>query len=329
MQKAQRRTKLQANKNNQPDDHWPSPLKKSQDEDESVFQLPEEIWSSVISHKFANQVREFLSASLRLHSYNFFRNPYIWFGILWGTPIPLVTSSLAIECTGANPLSLAIAHTWQDPLHLFFLMHPLLFGALFGILGTIRQEKDTQIQRLIEELRRLSTQDPLTGLANRRHFIETFEEEVARTLRQNLPLSIVFLDLDFFKKINDIHGHQIGDAVLREISRYIQRHCRPFDTTARWGGEEFIILLPANDEKEAASWAERIRHGIATGFSEKIPFQVTISAGVASYKAGDCLEKLTDRADQALYRAKQSGRNRVVIWRKNDCTPDSHDGGER
>ncbi|MBU4261515.1 MAG: GGDEF domain-containing protein [Proteobacteria bacterium] len=268
---------------------------------------------------FTDEVREFLSACLCLHSYNLFKNPYIWFGLLWGIPIPLVTTSLAMTAKGH--LAPDISDIFQSPLQCFFLAHPLLFGALFGILGTIRQEKDTQIQNLVEELRELSTKDPLTGLANRRHFIHTFEEEVARTVRQNLPLSIIFLDLDFFKKINDTHGHLRGDTVLREVSRYMQQQCRPYDTAARWGGEEFVILLPADDETKAAACAERIRCGIAAGFSEEIPFPVTISAGVARYKAGDTLEKLTERADQALYRAKQTGRNRVVLWQKQDCGP--------
>lgn len=231
-------------------------------------------------------------------------------------PIPLVTSSLELTFHTTAHLTPAITHILQNPLQWFFLAHPLLFGALFGILGTIRQEKDTQIQNLVERLKKMSIQDPLTGLANRRHFIQAFEEEAARTLRQKIPLSIVFLDLDFFKNINDTHGHRMGDTVLREISQYMLRKCRPFDTPARWGGEEFIILLPANDEREAAVYTERIRRGIAAGFSEKIPFPVTISAGVARYEAGESLEKLTERADQALYKAKQNGRNRVVIWQE-------------
>ncbi|MBU0965349.1 MAG: GGDEF domain-containing protein [Proteobacteria bacterium] len=264
--------------------------------------------------KFTDEMREFLSACLCLHSYNLFKNSYIWFGILWGIPIPLVTISLVMTFTDQGHLVPAITSIFQSPLQCFFLAHPLLFGALFGILGTIRQEKDTQIQKLVEELRELSIKDPLTGLANRRHFILSFEEEAARTVRQNLPLSIIFLDLDFFKKINDTHGHQMGDTVLREVSRYMLQQCRPYDMAARWGGEEFVILLPADDEIKAAACAERIRCGIAAGFSEKIPFPVTISAGVARYKAGDSLERLTERADQALYRAKQTGRNRVILW---------------
>ncbi|MEW6288526.1 MAG: GGDEF domain-containing protein [Thermodesulfobacteriota bacterium] len=272
-------------------------------------------------HKFTDQVREFFSACLRRHSYNLFKNPYIWFGVLWGLPIPLVTVSLAMTFTAEGHLAPAFTHIFQSPLQCFFLAHPLLFGALFGILGTIRQEKDTQIKNLVEELRELSTQDPLTGLANRRHFIRAFEEEAARTDRQGLYMSIIFLDLDFFKKINDTHGHQMGDTVLREVSRYMQRQCRPYDTVARWGGEEFIILLPACDETKAAVCAERIRCGVAAGCSEEIPFPVTISAGVTRYAAGDSLERLTERADQALYCAKQTGRNRVVIWQGQDCVP--------
>lgn len=272
-------------------------------------------------HKFTDHIREFLSACLRLHSYNLFKNPYIWFGVLWGLPIPLATTFLAMTFTAEGHLTPAFAHIFQGPLQCFFLAHPLLFGVLFGILGTIRHEKDAEIRNLVAELRELSRQDPLTGLANRRHFIQVFAEEAARTNRQNLPMSIIFLDLDFFKKINDTHGHQMGDTVLREVSRSMQRQCRPYDTAARWGGEEFVILLPACDETKAAACAERIRCGVAAGCSEEIPFPVTISAGVARYAAGDSLERLTERADQALYCAKQTGRNRVVIWQGQDCVP--------
>lgn len=311
---------MQIEQNNLPDSQSqrPSSFKQILDDEEILFQAHEEIWNSAMPRKLTDQVREFFSACLRLHSYNIFKNPYIWFGLLWGIPVPFVTTSLAMTFAATCHLAPPITHVFSSPIQWFFLSHPLLFGALFGILGTIRQEKDTQIRKLVHELRRLSIQDPLTGLANRRYFIRAFEEEVARTLRQNLPLSIVFLDLDFFKKVNDTHGHRMGDTVLREISHYVLRKCRPFDTIARWGGEEFVILLPANDEIEAAACAERIRRGVAAGVSEEIPFPVTISAGVAQYKAGDTLERLTERADQALYKAKQNGRDRVVIWQKED-----------
>ncbi|MBI4792529.1 MAG: GGDEF domain-containing protein [Deltaproteobacteria bacterium] len=265
-------------------------------------------------HRLMDQVREFWTAALRLNSYNPWRNPYIWFGILWGLPVPVVTAYLEIILTEPNqPAPHILAHIFQSPRQCFFLAHPLLFGALFGILGTIRHDKDTQINNLIAELQRLSTLDPLTGLANRRHFMNVFHDEIARADRQTLTLSIVFLDLDFFKKINDTYGHHMGDKVIREASRFIETHCRPYDTIARWGGEEYVILLPSSDEKEAALFAERIRAGIAAGFSPEIPFPLTVSAGIAQYQPGDTLSVLVDRADQALYAAKLSGRNRVMV----------------
>lgn len=266
-------------------------------------------------HRLTDQVREFCSAALRPHSYNIFRNSYIWFGILLGLPVPVVTAYLEIIFTEPNQhFPHIVAHIFQSPRQWFFLAHPLMFGALFGILGTIRHEKDGQISNLIDELQYLSTLDPLTGLANRRHFMNVFHDEIARADRQTLTLSIVFLDLDFFKKINDTYGHHMGDQVIREAGRFIETHCRPYDTIARWGGEEYIILLPASDEKEAALFAERIRAGIAAGFSAEIPFPVTISAGIAQYQPGDTLSVFVDRADQALYAAKLSGRNRVMVW---------------
>jgi diguanylate cyclase (GGDEF)-like protein len=264
--------------------------------------------------KLTEQMREFVAAACKPNSYNICRNSYIWFGILWGLPVPIVTAYLEMTFTESGHLLHTAAHIFQSPRQWFFLAHPLLFGALFGILGTIRHEKDAQINNLITELQHLSTRDPLSGLANRRHFMNIFQDEIARTDRQTLTLSIVFLDLDFFKKVNDTYGHHMGDKVIRETGRYIQSHCRPYDTVARWGGEEYVILLPASDEKEAALIAERIRTGIAAGFSAEITFPVTISAGVAQYQTGDALSPLMDRADQALYAAKLSGRNRVMVW---------------
>ena len=305
---------MQFKQNKLPGDKEPSSVKQSLNEEELLFQTSDGMLNATMPRKLTDQVREFFSACLRLHSYNIFKNPYIWFGFLWGIPVPLATTFAAT--TYMVP---PITEIFSSPIQWFFLSHPLLFGALFGILGTIRQEKDIQIQKLVNELRNLSIQDSLTGLANRRYFTRAFEEEVARALRQDIPLSIIFLDIDFFKKVNDTHGHRMGDTVLKEISHYIQRTCRPFDTIARWGGEEFIILLPENNEIEATACAERIRRGIAAGASKAIPFPITISAGVTQYNAGDTLEKFTERADQALYKAKENGRNRVVIWQKEGC----------
>jgi diguanylate cyclase (GGDEF)-like protein len=189
-----------------------------------------------------------------------------------------------------------------------------LFGLIFGILGTIKNDKDIQLRAMIGKLEELSTLDPLTGLKNRRYFAHIFHDECARSLRRNESMTMLFLDLDHFKLINDSHGHHFGDLALQATSACLKKECRPYDTVVRWGGEEFVILLRATDERIALHFAERIRQAIQSGFTPPLPFPLTISIGLAQYQVNDTLESLINRADKALYHAKQTGRNKVVPW---------------
>ncbi len=229
-------------------------------------------------------------------------------------PIPLASilfHAHFLEASGvATPYMTAIT----SPAQWFFLAHPLLFGLIFGVLGTIRTDKDTQLHKMIEKLEELSTLDPLTGLNNRRYFAHIFHDECARSLRRNESMTLLFLDIDHFKQVNDNHGHHFGDLALQAISACFKEKCRPYDTVVRWGGEEFVILLRATDERAAHSFAERIRYSIQHELNPPLPFPLTISIGLAQYQEDDTLEYLTDRADKALLHAKQSGRNRVVSW---------------
>lgn len=260
------------------------------------------------------QIEEFFSATRHSFSYNLKRNIYIWFGILWGLPIPVATILIQahfLEASGVdNPYFAAIC----SPLQWFFLIHPLLFGILFGIMGTIRNNQDAHLTEMIRKLEELSTQDPLTGLKNRRYFAHNFHDECARSLRRNESMTLLFLDLDHFKRVNDTYGHHFGDLALQATSNCLKKQCRPYDTVVRWGGEEFVVLLRATDEQSAFHSAERIRHEIESGFSPALPFPLTISIGLAQYRDNDTLESLIDRADKALYHAKQNGRNKVVRW---------------
>lgn len=261
-----------------------------------------------------NQIKEFLLAVFSSYSYDLKKNIYIWFGMFWGVPIPLVTlfyehRILTSSGNDGNPFELL-----QSPMQWFFLLHPVLFGVIFGILGTVRQEKELKLTDTIGQLRDLTVHDPLTGLKNRRYFAHNFHDECARSHRRNEHLSLLFLDIDYFKRINDEYGHHIGDVTLRELGNYLRSQCRPYDTPVRWGGEEFLILLRSTDETGAVMFAERIRAGIAQGISNELPFNFTISIGLAEHQTGDTLEELVNRADQALYYAKQTGRNRVVPW---------------
>lgn len=263
---------------------------------------------------FREQVWEFLVASGQPHSYNLAKNVYIWFGILWGLPIPLASVLFQALFLDSRDLTVIIQAVLHTPIQYLFLAHPVLFGLLFGILGTIRQQKDHEVSQLIEELRQMSIIDPLTGLANRRYFSQQFGEELARIRRKHTPLSLIFLDLDHFKGINDKHGHRTGDEVLRLTASHLRTHCRPYDLPARWGGEEFIILLPDTGEDMAAQFAERVRLDFTRNLAPHVPFAVTVSIGVAAYRPDETLEQFAERADQALYNAKVTGRNRMVRW---------------
>ena len=138
------------------------------------------------------------------------------------------------------------------------------------------------------------------------------EAEIQRTLRHGTPLSLIMMDLDFFKKINDTYGHLCGDCVLREITMLVNRTIRQYDLFARWGGEEFMILSPNNDMENARQLAERLRTEIE-GFDFTSAHSVTCSFGVAEFREGDDIDSFTKRADDALYKAKDKGRNRVEL----------------
>ena len=164
-----------------------------------------------------------------------------------------------------------------------------------------------------EALREQATHDGLTGLLNRNSVLDALGNENSRTARAREPVSVIMVDLDRFKLVNDTYGHLAGDAVLREAARRLKSAARCYDSVGRYGGEEFLIVLPGCSARDAAAQAERMRHAIAaTPFdTPSQPLVVTASMGVScsTYCTHDCLVRL---ADDALYAAKSSGRNQVV-----------------
>jgi two-component system cell cycle response regulator len=164
---------------------------------------------------------------------------------------------------------------------------------------------------LLEQVQRLAATDGLTKIANRRTFESTLEREVARATRSAEHLSLVMIDIDHFKRLNDEHGHQAGDEVLRNVAAALSCECRDFDTAARYGGEEFAVVLPGCGPDEAKLIAERLRHAVAAAPST-VP--ITASAGVATYPAhaGDA-DTLVRAADDALYESKRNGRDRTTM----------------
>ncbi len=192
-----------------------------------------------------------------------------------------------------------------------------------GVVGSAALIRDiTEEKRLEERLRRLSTTDGLTGLFNRRHLDETLTTEMERALRYNSPLSIMMFDVDHFKNFNDEHGHDQGDRVLQAISQSMQEHVRKVDIPCRYGGEEFLAILPGTGQAGAIIVSERLRHSIEQ--MEVDGLKVTISIGLATIPELDkkTPEKLIEAADSALYRAKRAGRNQVIVAHRNDPAPD-------
>jgi diguanylate cyclase (GGDEF)-like protein len=166
--------------------------------------------------------------------------------------------------------------------------------------------------RLHGMVERQALVDGLTGLANRRAAAEALHAEAARAGRLETPLSVVLADLDGFKDVNDAHGHTVGDAVLRIFAEVLRETLRDSDVAGRWGGEEFLLLLPGADEDGAAQLAERVRVGLAARSVPGIPgLRVTASFGVAEYAGETNTEQLIAAADSALYRAKRAGKDRV------------------
>jgi len=185
-------------------------------------------------------------------------------------------------------------------------------------------ERDlTATKRLQQQLRLMAATDPLTGLLNRRHFLEKAATEFARSQRYQRELALVILDIDHFKRINDSHGHFVGDQVLTAMARAAYGLLRSTDVMARWGGEEFVILMPETSLAGAAILAERLRAELAalTVPSANGGLRFTISAGVAARSAADTDVTATmQRADAALYAAKRDGRDRVhVLHAEGTC----------
>jgi|SRR5687768_9045826 len=225
---------------------------------------------------------------------------------------PLLTGSIAIHDAG-------VAITNQS-----FLLSTILISVIAQQYRLAQERKDylalEQHQVLLQQAQILAATDPLTGLYNRRQLFTLGAYELQHARRLNKPLSVLAIDIDHFKLINDTHGHLIGDEILRAAGHAFQSSLRQEDTLARIGGDEFMVLLPATDAYEAVSVADRIRLAIQSRFikTTRMPVQVTVSVGVALLTADIVdLDALLLRTDEALYAAKRAGRARVHIWSLN------------
>lgn len=186
----------------------------------------------------------------------------------------------------------------------------LIFGLFYTMAAFYRETVIVAESRLLKA----ATTDPLTGLANRSQFHVRALTEMSHSRRSNIPVSLVLADVDFFKRINDTHGHDAGDKVLVRLAGLLRTSLRDVDVLARWGGEEFLALLPASDIESATEVAERLRKAVAAAHIDigGQVVQVTMSFGISQILCTDDLLPATARADRALYESKRDGRNRVT-----------------
>ncbi|NDY57514.1 diguanylate cyclase [Desulfovibrio sulfodismutans] len=204
------------------------------------------------------------------------------------------------------------------------------FSQTFNAMVAKLDQSQAALRASESKYRQLAITDSLTGLYNLRYFFTIAEKEFRRALRHRRPVSIIMLDIDNFKSINDRHGHAVGDTVLREFSRNLGRTLRGADVLARYGGEEFIVLLPETGREAGAAVAEKLQKNVEGCFIglESGCLNITASFGVSSFAtfsgnrltAAEIMEQTVKRADQALYRSKNSGKNMVTFLAFGDAS---------
>jgi diguanylate cyclase len=168
----------------------------------------------------------------------------------------------------------------------------------------------------VSRIQELATRDELTGLVNRRHMSSLLERERQRCVRSGRGFSVAMIDIDHFKAVNDHYGHTVGDEVLRTFAHHAPQALRGTDTVSRWGGEEFVLLLPEASLSSARIGIERLRGRVAAtpmAHLSAVPIRITVSAGLTEHIAGESVTQTLERADRALYEAKTQGRNRTVV----------------
>jgi diguanylate cyclase len=189
----------------------------------------------------------------------------------------------------------------------------MLSGDLSEMRTRLKLQK-TELQAALARIHKLATRDDLTGLVNRRHMEELAEMEQRRAMRSGSLPCLCLLDIDHFKRVNDHHGHAAGDEVLRRFARHAAASMRETDILARWGGEEFLVMLPDTQPAEARMGFERLRRVLSRdeAWGDQAHMRVSFSAGLTAWRNGEPLRDALARADHALYEAKASGRDRLV-----------------
>lgn len=242
-------------------------------------------------------------------------NKYRFNLVLIATLLSVIALSTAWEFVFEDMVGISI-HDDHAPetlsIRLEYIFSVALFAALSLVLpAMIGHRLIDKDEKLLDEIKRLSEEDYLTGLSNRRKMHEIISNEIARSKRYNSTFGIILLDVDNFKTTNDKFGHNVGDRVLVEISGLIRKTIRESDTAGRWGGEEFIVFCPHTNADGAFALAEKLRTAIEKNEFEDAGYK-TASFGVTQVEHGDTVESMISRTDEALYAAKNSGKNMVL-----------------
>jgi diguanylate cyclase (GGDEF)-like protein len=236
---------------------------------------------------------------------------YVVFGtreaLHYVSPIPVLSTVVGI--VGLVPHA-AVTGDWFRVGELLRYEMFLLLTIVFVHALALHKDDAAAAQLEAQRLRVIAHHDPLTGLPNRRRLEEVLARQVATADAQGRPLSVITFDLDHFKDVNDRHGHAVGDLVLRQAGEAVTRAARSRDTVGRWGGEEFLVVVPGADEEQAEGVAERLRAAVAEEtYAHGVP--VTASFGVAQHRPGAAVSEILAAADAGLYRAKDAGRDAV------------------
>jgi diguanylate cyclase (GGDEF)-like protein len=233
-----------------------------------------------------------------------------WLGMCCAAVVAIYFLPLAGVALPPNPITDMQLLTMLCQLGLLPVI--VVFVLLFELTKT---QGFIRLEKALDLINELATRDDLTGTHNRRYLLELIESECHRRKRSGRPFCVCLLDIDFFKRINDTYGHSAGDTVLREFALAVQRHIRVSDSFGRYGGEEFLLMLPETSLDEATMLAERIRVCIEGLRFPEVAAELflSVSTGIAQFNADESIDRTIARADEALYRAKSNGRNRVVV----------------
>jgi ECF transporter S component (folate family) len=268
------------------------------------------LWHFDLNYLFIFTLFTMLRGFLAGYIYNYLFKKFSIEAILTSIGVThLLVSSVFIPVVLYYTYGVPLINNIQVRLFIQILAIPVYSLAFFYILKGMNKSK--KLKNLHKELQVMLKFDDLTGLANRRSFMDYFEQKLSQVKDNSDKLSLLMLDIDNFKDINDTFGHQIGDHVLKEVSNILTENVRRKDLAARLGGDEFLVLLPNTDKDNAEKIAKRIKDDISSLDIFNKDYYTTVSIGAAALNRNDDIESLLKRADDALYKAKDRGRNRI------------------